>query len=65
MTAEIFDTGTRFEVESETRADGTVGPPARTSVTLRTCWRKPAERFDLELVRVDFGIAFYEISGED
>jgi hypothetical protein len=62
MTAEIFDVGARFEVEPEMRPDGKLGPPARVVISLRPCWRKPVQRFDLEFVREDLDVAYYEIA---
>lgn len=62
MTAEIFDVGARFQVEPELRADGRLGPPERVVVTMRPCWRKPVQRFDLEFVMEDLDVAYYEIA---
>lgn len=48
MRAEIIGTAAGFEVEPEQRPDGSWGPPATVSLTMRPCWQKPAVHLSLE-----------------
>jgi hypothetical protein len=59
MRAELLDSTARFDVQPALREDGSTGPPLRTTVTLRPCWKKPVMRLDLEFVYELGGVAYY------
>jgi hypothetical protein len=56
MRAEVLGFGAatpRFEVQPEEQPDGTLVPPARVTVTLRPCWRKPPVEMRLQYLYTD------------
>ena len=59
MRAEILEPLTRFDITPVAREDGTTGPPRNLSLSVRTCWRKPAVQLNLELLYELDGVAYY------
>jgi hypothetical protein len=59
MRAEILDRAVAFEVQPEALPDGTAAPPARVTLTLRLCWRKPPIRLLLSYVYTEDKVAYY------
>jgi hypothetical protein len=67
MRAEILGLAAgRFEVQPEQRPDGSWGPPARVTLTLRPCWRKPPVRMQVAHVYTNdlMQVAYYEVVDE-
>lgn len=56
MRAEVLELATRFEVQPNT-----LGPPDRITLTIRTCWKKPALRLVLVYCYEVDDVAYYQI----
>lgn len=61
MRAEILGIHSRFEVQPAQREDGTTGPPARVTVSMRPCWKKPPQQLELAYLYELDGVAYYGV----
>ena len=65
ILCEILDLGKRFEVGPVTREDGSYGAPTYIVLTTRSCWRKPAARYELVYLYELGEIAYYGVMLKD
>lgn len=58
MRAEVLDLQARFDVQPDGSSEG---PPARLTISMRPCWRKPPVKLELLLAYVSEGVAYYGV----
>jgi hypothetical protein len=56
MKAELLVPQTRFEVQPEGGK-----PPEKVTLTVRTCWRRPAVELHLQFLLELDGVAYYAV----
>ena len=61
MRAEIVGLPCRFHVQLSEREDGTMGPPLRTELTVRSCWKRPPRRLDLVYLYESEDVVYYGV----
>lgn len=58
MNARILDLDLPFTVAP---AEGEIEPPRSITITLRPCWMKPPQRFELAYAYESKGVVYYHV----